>query len=270
MEKPLSDLEIVRLLGERFISRKGVKAFQDTHGNWFPEKCQACRQSGDTCLHCPMTLADFEAHLAGTKTMGHYLVEPEGNTCKFFAFDLDVRKPSKHDAPDLYLPVDDEGVYYNPRDAFLDEAHPMAPALRTQLRILAEGLALRVSSQLGIAVAICESGGKGLHVYCFTGAIPAETARTLAHGSLESWGAFEPTRGQNFWRHKHDYQDVEIETFPKQATVSEDGLGNLMKLPLGVHRVTGRRSRFLTVKSPLEVFQEMDAKRALEGDLPWE
>lgn len=269
----LSDTELVKLLGQRFISRKDVKSFQGADGGWYPEKCPQCKAEGATCTHRPMTMQDFMDHLSGTKTMGHYLVEPVGNTCKLFAFDLDIRKPTKPDAPEPYLPVDDDGQLYNPREALLDDSHPMQPALRTQLRILAEMLARRAHDQLGVPVAIADSGGKGLHVYCFTGSIPAEAARSLAHGLMEGTGHFEPTRGQNFWRYTRwpdEYQEVEIETFPKQAQVAADGMGNLMKLPLGVHRVTGKPSRFLTVKSPLEVFAAVDPIRALEGDLPWE
>jgi len=38
---------------------------------------------------------------------------------------------------------------------------------------------------------------------------------------------------------------VAIEVFPKQNSVPPRSLGNLIKLPLGIHRVTGRWARFL-------------------------
>lgn len=214
-----------------------------------------------------MTLQDFEHHLSGTKTMGHYLVNPELQTCKLFAFDIDVRKPGPG-----YTPISSSGEPYNPREAWLDPAHEMYEFLLKDVRCMAEGLARRVNNLMGIPVAIADSGGKGYHVYCFTGSIPAEAARTLAHGILEGWRCFELVRGQNFWRHTNPdiYQDLEIETFPKQATVNDGGLGNLMALPLGINRKTGNKKCFISVRSELNKISEMDATRALEGDLPWE
>jgi hypothetical protein len=38
---------------------------------------------------------------------------------------------------------------------------------------------------------------------------------------------------------------LHLEFFPKQASVKGKGLGNLIKLPLGIHRRTGRRSQLL-------------------------
>jgi len=37
----------------------------------------------------------------------------------------------------------------------------------------------------------------------------------------------------------------DVEVFPKQERVEEGGFGNLMKLPLGIHRRVGQRSRFI-------------------------
>jgi hypothetical protein len=44
---------------------------------------------------------------------------------------------------------------------------------------------------------------------------------------------------------KGDLSCFALEVFPKQDTISGKGLGNLVKLPLGVHRVIGKRSYFL-------------------------
>ena len=50
--------------------------------------------------------------------------------------------------------------------------------------------------------------------------------------------------------------------FPKQIKVVEGGFGNLVKLPLGVHRKTGQRSYFLDdnfneIKSMEEVVKRL-------------
>jgi hypothetical protein len=43
---------------------------------------------------------------------------------------------------------------------------------------------------------------------------------------------------------KTDLEYFQLEVFPKQDHVSGQGFGNLVKLPLGVHRKTGKRSYF--------------------------
>lgn len=259
-------MALVKGLGELFIQRKDVKSFQNDKGEWHPAKCSECKTAKTVCLHNPMTLRDFQEHLEGSATMGHYLINPETQTCKFFAFDLDVRKVS-----DEYKPTW-EGVPITPRD-LLHTDHPYAKALKEDLLRLAEGLARRASRVLNIQTAIVDSGGKGLHVYCFTGEIPGEAAQKLGHRLLESFRCFTPTRGQNFWRHSNPdiFQDIEIEVFPKQATVNEGSMGNLMKLPLGEHRVTGRVSTFLTTNSnPSEWTTLLPEEVLIERNQPWE
>jgi hypothetical protein len=261
--------ELVKLLGTRFIQRKDVKAFQKADGSWYPKKCEPCRQAQINCGHSPMTMADFEAHLSGKVTMGHYLVNPVDQSCKLFAFDLDVRKP---DPKVNYDPRDYNGQPYNPREAILDENHVMYRELIIQLRSLAEGLAVRLNNTLDIPVAIAYSGGKGFHVYAFTGTIPAATAQQLATDFMYSWSCFTPSRGENFWKHVNPdcYQELEIETFPKQGSVDESGFGTLMSLPLGVNQKTGRKKFFISTRSELDRVLPMDPIFALEGDLPWE
>jgi hypothetical protein len=242
------NVELVKLIGQKFIARKDVKSFENHNGEWHPVKE-------------PMTMQDFENHLSSRKTMGHYLVNPEDQSCKLFAYDLDVRKP---DPKNGYLPRHPQtGELFNPRAA----RHEDGIFGNDQLHYLAEGLARRVNRVLEIPVAIYDTGGKGLHVYCFTGPITAEAGQELAHKILESYTVFEPVRGKNFWRHTHpEYQDVEIETFPKQAHVKADGFGNLMRLPLGEHSKTKSRGWFLSSRT----WEEMNPIHALEGDLPWE
>ncbi len=152
-----------------------------------------------------------------------------------------------------------------------DMPYGIRRTLTINLRCMAEGLALRVSRQLNIPVAITDSGGKGLHVYGFTGSMPANAVREIALSFLkELEGTFEAFRGLNFWRHTTSYPMLDIEVFPKQASLDGKELGNLMALPLGVHRVTGRKKSFLSTNCALDRLVEMDPMRALSGDLPWE
>lgn len=119
-----------------------------------------------------------------------------------------------------------------------------------------------------IGVAISDSGGKGLHVYCFTGLVPAETARGFAKIVLDEL-LLKPVRGDNFFR-REGYPTLEVEVFPKQGSLEGKELGNLMKLPLGVNRKTGRFSRFLTCKAGYDKLVPTDPFNVLNGDSPWE
>lgn len=42
-----------------------------------------------------------------------------------------------------------------------------------------------------------------------------------------------------------DLSAFDMEVFPKQVQLTGKGLGNLVKLPLGIHRLTGKRSYFI-------------------------
>ncbi len=86
-------------------------------------------------------------------------------------------------------------------------------------------------AHFGIPAFIEWSGKKGFHLWTLlTVFIPATKVRRLLYGVLASL--------------PDDYRELTAEVFPKQA--KKDDLGNLVKLPWGVHRVTNRRSIFLT------------------------
>lgn len=264
-----SEVELTRLLGTRFVQRKDVKAFQKDNGEWYPAR------DFNTGADLPMTQQDFRDHFKGTKTMGHYLVDRSGY-CKLFAFDIDLVKHNRDCAgnsckgcPVPIMGMD--GILYEgiPREVWGPEG-PVTPVLTTHLRCMAEGLAIRINRELQISTSIATSGHKGLHVYGFTGTMPAESVREVAVGILERFGCFEPFRGQNFWRHKSEYHTLDIEVFPKQGSLDGKEYGNLMALPLGVHRVTGKRKDFITCKARYDRLIPMNPTDALNGDLPWE
>lgn len=271
---------LIALVGQKFVQRKDVKAYQGPTGAWYPVK------DNNTGQPLPMNLGDFRGHLAGTQTLGHYMVEPDTNLCKLFAFDIDLTKPKDDFQPSYPGPesgqrlttwTDNNGVeqIFNPRETWLwpKEAHehPAYKHISIALRCIAESLAGRIVDMLNITTAILNSGGKGLHVYGFTGSMPAEAVRESAMTVIDSFGVFAPSRGNNFYRHVHDYDVIEIELFPKQGQVSSDGYGNLMRLPLGVNKKTGNKSYFISTRTGIDrVGIEMDPIRALEGDLPWE
>lgn len=265
--------ELAAMLGRRFIERRDVKAIQHPNGMWTPDmehhghgRGESC---GEACIPKKWSMADLRAHVAGERTYGHYLIGTD-NTCKLFAFDLDLVKEGYF----ISLKEDEimqGGQPCNPREIWQDESHPGREWLVSQLRCLAEALALKIVRTFDgdIPVAIGYSGGKGLHVYGFTGSVPAAEARGAAVEVLNAFNCFEPSKGENFYKHQFGlYRNIEIEVFPKQDSLEGKKLGNLMALPLGIHRKTGKKKFFLDCRVGYTTIQEFDAATALEGEVP--
>jgi hypothetical protein len=250
----MTSADLAKKLGYRFIERRDVKAVQRPHGGYEPDRS-------------PWKLQDLIDHIEGTRTLGHYMLSPDSR-CRLFAYDIDLVKGIKNEDGTEWLPIQWEGSDpFFPREAFLTDS-PQRPTLIAQLNALAEGLARRVH-KLGIPVEVAYSGSKGVHVYGFTGSIDAGEARAVALAVLESFGVFEPARGQHFWKHADGYEAIEIEVFPKQDSLDGKDLGNLMRLPLGIHQKTKQPGYFLSTVPPLDEFTAMESEAALDGQSPW-
>lgn len=90
------------------------------------------------------------------------------------------------------------------------------------------------------------SGRKGWHVWLFfTEPLPAAQVRRWLNKDFKS-----PVPG--------------LEVFPKQDKVADDGYGNLVKLPFGIHAVTNKRSR---VNEKTGIFTEMDSVKPIPSPL---
>lgn len=84
------------------------------------------------------------------------------------------------------------------------------------------------------------SGNKGWHVWMFLSApVPARQVRAWIARDFP-WEVSTP-----------------LEVFPKQDTVDEGGFGNLVKLPLGVHAVSGKKSEIVSVQGWPSVLEEI-------------
>ncbi|HOX46079.1 MAG TPA: CRISPR-associated primase-polymerase type A1 [Myxococcota bacterium] len=167
-------------------------------------------RAGYSPVHTPLTPALVREHLLGAITLGTYVVRRDGGA-NFLALDVDLTRPAL------------EALGRGPRRAFED--------------VLAKALAFarRLASALrgfGLSPVLEDSGHKGYHAWVFF-AEPwsAALARRLARAALGLAGP--PPEG------------VAVDVFPAQGRVPADGLGNLIKLPLGVHRKTGRKSLLL-------------------------
>lgn len=240
--------EVARLLAGRLIERRDVKATQQRDGAYHPVRDQA---GG----FVPLRLNDLVEHVDGARTIGHYVVSAE-NKCRIFAFDIDLVKLARTES----------GQAYAPRAIWLGQTTPAKRELAVQLATMAEELAIRTSDLLNLPVAVSYSGAKGMHVIAMLDpGTSAQDARNLAQIVLDSFdGDMELTKGSNFFRHRLVWQALEVELFPKQDMVrSGDGLGNLLRLPLGVNQKTGQQSWFLDLSRPACDFVKLDPTIAL-------
>ncbi|MFH0727050.1 MAG: CRISPR-associated primase-polymerase type A1 [Pseudomonadota bacterium] len=158
-----------------------------------------------------MGLSDLEDHLGGRKTHGIYLMHTDGNV-KTAVIDADLNKDLR--------------------------GKPLTAGERAVVRREAVHLISRMKelSEKAGAVPLVEfSGGKGYHFwYFFKSPASALRVREALKGLAR---LIAP-----------DLTVFTLEVFPKQDQPGGKGFGNLVKLPLGIHRATGKRSFFMDCK----------------------
>lgn len=152
---------------------------------------------------------DVRAHLSGEKTLGIYVTDIN-NTSNLMVFDLDIRKP-----------------YMKKYAESHEERARISGLLNESCKKMCE-----LCSASGLVPLIEKSGNKGLHFWFFS----SEPIACKYWRALGNWF---------FRRLNYNPDELSWELFPKQDKVAEDGLGNLVKLPLGTHRKTGRQSLFV-------------------------
>jgi hypothetical protein len=166
-------------------------------------------ESGYTPIQEPLTPKVAENHILGNHSVGVYPVRLD-NTVNFIAFDLDVAKFALNRA------ITSQRAW----------AGVMAKVHQAACRLLDIAAAQEIPAYLE------DSGFKGRHLWIFLETpIPAGVAKKC--GDLLA-GQLLPLP-----------PEVTVEVFPKQATVKPGSLGNLIKLPLGIHRRTGKRGLFI-------------------------
>ena len=157
----------------------------------------------------PLSRAALRRHFDGRQTVGVYLLRSDA-TVMFCVFDVDATQSALGEA---------------------SGGRERVTELATALDGVARGVRDRLTS-LGLPSLLEDSGHKGRHVWLFFAEpVAAGTVLAFGRGILSGLAAPDPR--------------VVIEFFPKQARASGKGLGNLVKLPLGIHRVSGRRAWLL-------------------------
>lgn len=153
----------------------------------------------------PIEELDIMEHLDGLASYGTYVIDPSDQTVGYVVFDLDTY---------------DEGALL-----FL------CNEVENLLMVTWAG------GEFFESLLLESSGGKGFHIWCFFDErVPARQARYWAAPVKEAYDRAR-AEGLNKW--------PALEVFPKQDEVPEGGFGNLVKLPLGVHAKSGKRSEIL-------------------------
>jgi len=169
---------------------------------------KAEKKQGYVPVRRPMEPQDVDDHLAGRKTYGIYLLQNDARV-KTAVLDADLIKKFRQ----TKLKAEDKSVVRRERHYLVSKVKDLA-------------------QEIGLNPLIEFSGGKGFHFWFF----------------------FEPPAEAAFVRKvldrikrsvSDDLSSFNLEVFPKQDSLSGKGLGNLVKLPLGVHRLTGKRSFFI-------------------------
>jgi hypothetical protein len=260
------------LFASKLIARTDVKAIQHRDGSYEPDRT-------------PWRRSDLEAHIAGTRTFGHYVIAPD-DTCKIFCLDVDLRANRKigdQEVTDGWLPISGlgEGEVYedflpaSPRQVWSNRADPRRGYLKYSMRLAAAMFAERIWTELKIPVAVAYSGSKGIHVYGLVGkGTPASDAREGAMIVMDSMGIWTPYRGDSVFELKDRTADNElsnftVEVYPKQSSLQGKDLGNLLRLPLGRNCKSTDPTFFMDLTSALVDMRPVDPEWALTTTNPW-
>ena len=155
-------------------------------------------------VYNPFRQEELISHLKGKITAGLYLVRRD-NSVAFIVIDIDIRKK--------FLP-DFEN---------LEEKKELEKKLKEEVYKIT-----KFCEEKGLPYLLEYSGYKGFHLwFLFENPVEASQAREFGKKIL----LFS------------DPPDIKLhrELFPKQDSVPDDGLGNLVKLPLGIHKKTGNQ-----------------------------
>jgi len=158
----------------------------------------------------PMTAADVQEHVNGLRTYGIYLLQRDSRV-RLAVVDADLA----------------------PRFRSGTLSSPDRELLAREKRYLL-GRLPEIGLEKKLPCLVEFSGGKGFHFwYLFSEPVPAAAARRALQELVRHLAA--------------DLSCFTLEVFPKQDQLAGKGLGNLVKLPLGIHRATGKPSFFLHV-----------------------
>ncbi len=163
---------------------------------------------GNVGIYEPLTPRIIREHLLGNITVGVYQLRLD-NTVNFIAFDIDINKRMMEKA------INDIEMM----ELLMKMVHETACKI------------VELCKKHDVHIYLEDSGFKGRHCWIFLEqALDAQIAKSFAEIVVKN---IEIPAG------------ISIEIFPKQVMHTEKMLGNLIKLPLGIHRKSGRRALFI-------------------------
>ena len=185
------------------------RLFSGREGVFARQWCDKTGRSGYLPVHRHLNSQELKNHLTGRETLGLYLLRSD-NTVNFLTIDIDISKQ-----------IRSEKISENYSQQRWEEmAHVEAVSIQ------------KLAQKLGISGYIENSGHKGRHVWLFfSEPVPAREAIAFAKNKIAEKGATPP--------------GLTMEIFPKEPRVGAKGLGSLIKMPLGIHKLTGKRCFFL-------------------------
>ena len=186
-----------------------IALFAGREGVYARQWVSATGETGYTPVQEPLTLKVAENHILGNYTIGVYPVRLD-NTVNFLAFDFDLAKFAVQKA------ITSQRAW----QTLMDRLHQAACRL------------VDAAAAHDLPVYLEDSGFKGRHAWIFLDTpVPAGVAKKCGDLLISRLGPLPP--------------EITVEVFPKQTSVKKGGLGNLIKLPLGFHKRTGRRALFI-------------------------
>jgi len=208
----LSQLESmpgVKLAPSKTSARRLAELFRGREGVYARQWIDAEGKMGYSPVYEPLTEKVLERHLLGDITVGVYPVRVD-NTVMFMAIDVDVNKKilsRASEKPEIMKLLQDK--------------------VKENVRKLTG-----MFEYLFLPAYVESSGYKGCHIWLFFAEpVPAHVVRKFAQAVTKRTGPPSP--------------ELHWEIFPKQDSLEEGQLGNLIKLPLGIHKKTGRRALFV-------------------------
>ena len=186
-----------------------LQIFSGREGVFARQWVNATGRNGYTPVSEPLSEEDVEAHLAGQETLGLYMMRSD-NTVNLGVIDVDITK------------------------AIIKEIGADEEKLDEWNRIVGQDInkLVQVFRSINIPVYVENSGRKGRHCWLFL-------EEPLRAGQVRKFlkEVCKAAGGHPAGLHR--------EVFPKQGKVSKEALGCLIKLPMGVHKVTERRCLFV-------------------------
>lgn len=191
---------------------KFIDLFSGREGAYARQWANEKNETGYTPVREHFSPKVAKNHLLGNYTVGIYQLRING-TVNWSAFDVDLNKK----------------YWQQIQTGEIDREKLLKLTFSTAMSIY------RKLKECSFEPVIEYSGFKGYHIWLFfKSPLPAFQVKAFMTGILRQI--------------EFDREKLHVEIFPKQAKVKEDGLGNLVKIPLGVHKKTGEFSYFVDEK----------------------